>query len=65
MRIVARTPDKSKSLDAIRRSIEAGFSFGPNRRCAACNCKSDSRDAVYRGVCDDCWSEIKAAEPTA
>jgi hypothetical protein len=59
MAIVRRTRDKSKSLDAIRRSIEAGFTFGPNKRCAACNRKSDGSDAINRGVCNECWSEIE------
>lgn len=59
MRIVARTPDKSKSIDAIRRRIEAGFTFGPNRRCACCNGKSADVDSISRGICAECWAEIE------
>lgn len=65
MRIVTRASDKSKSIDAIRRSLENGFSFGPNRRCACCAAKSVDADSISRGICAECFSEIEAAVETA
>ncbi len=46
-------------IEATRRSIEAGFTFGPNRICACCATKIADADSISRGICTECWSEIE------
>jgi hypothetical protein len=43
----------------IAKSVEEGFSFGPNKKCAACNRESEDEDSISRGICSHCWEIIE------
>jgi hypothetical protein len=47
-----------RKLESIRRSLKAGFTFGPRRSCACCGETSDDSDSIDRGICLRCWTAL-------
>lgn len=46
-------------IATIAKSLEQGFSFGPNRKCVACERQSEDADSISRGICAECFETIE------
>jgi hypothetical protein len=47
------------NIGVIAKSIEAGYSFGPNKKSVVCNRVSEDADSISRGICAECWETIQ------
>jgi hypothetical protein len=50
-------PDRN--LQTLARALAAGYTVGPSAHCRGCHVVNDDRDAIDRGVCDECWHKIE------